>query len=48
MRPKAVTAKKATGQLGMFCENMATLSPLLIPKLESCLERRLQVSLKEA
>ena len=31
-RPKAVALKKATTQLGMFWEMMATRSPCLIPK----------------
>ena len=48
MRPKAVTENRATGQLGEFCESMATLSPALMPKFESSREMRRQVSLKEA
>ncbi len=30
-RPNAVVAKKATIQLGMLCDRIATLSPALIP-----------------
>ena len=48
MRPKAVTAKNAAGQLGMFWEKMAILSPLFMPKLDSRLESLRQVSLKPA
>ena len=39
-RPKAVAEKNATTQLGIFWENIATLSPCFIPKRvilrESC------------
>ena len=34
-RPKAAAVKKATVQLGMFWDSMATLSPALMPKRES-------------
>ena len=39
-RPKAVAAKNATTQLGMFCEKMATRSPCLMPKRDIRWDRR--------
>ena len=48
IRPNAVMEKNATDQFGMFCENIATLSPLLMPKLLRVRERRRQVSLNDA
>ena len=42
--PKAVAAKNATLQLGLFSESIATLSLAPIPKLESTRERLSQVS----
>ena len=40
MRPYAVVAKKATTQLGMFCDRIATRSPCLIPKRDRRWDRR--------
>ena len=45
MRPNAVIAKKATLQLGLFSESIATLSVAPIPKLDSILEMLSQQSL---
>ena len=40
MRPYAVAAKKATTQLGMFWDRMATRSPCLMPKRDMRCESR--------
>ena len=39
IRPKGTTLKKATDQLGMLCDRMATLSPAPMPYWVSFLER---------
>ena len=48
MRPYAVAAKKATTQLGMFCDRMATRSPCLMPKRDKRCERRSTLVLNSA
>ena len=46
--PNDTVAKKATDQLGILCENIATLSPTPIPYWVSVLESASHLFLKEA
>ena len=48
MRPNAATENSATGQFGIFCERIATLSPEFIPKLDNWRDILRQQSPKEA
>ena len=47
-RPKAAAEKKASVQLGIFCDNIATLSPALMPKRDILIDSMLHFSPKLA